>query len=74
MVFMRKRLSSCTIRISCNERNGRYDSQIDNFKINIERVPNLRRVTVKLGMLHVLLTNFKITERNDIQHLHQRRH
>ena len=71
---MWERLSSCEICFSSYERNGRNDPQIDNFKNNIERVPNLRRVTVKLGMLHFLLAHFKITQRNDSQHLHQRRY
>lgn len=71
---MWERLSSCEICISCNERNGCYDPQANNLENNIERVPNIRRVTVKLGMLHFLLAHFKITQWDDSQHLHQRRH
>lgn len=71
---MWERLSSCEICISCNERNGCYDPQANNLENNIERVPNLRRVTVEFIMLHILWTHFKITERNNSQHLHQRRH
>jgi len=74
MVFMRERLKSCAICLSSNERDRRDDPQIDNFENNIERVPNIRRVTVKLIMLHILLTNFEITQLDGIQHLHQRRH
>lgn len=74
MVFMRERLKSCAICLSSNERDRRYDQKINNFENNIKIVSNIRRVAVKLIMLHILLTNFEITQLDGIQHLHQRRH
>ena len=74
MVFMWERLKSCAICLSSNERDRRDDQKIDNFENNIKIVPNIRWVTVKLIMLHILLTNFELTQLDGFQHLYTRRH